>query len=113
MTNNVNALKAKDVERTNLQKRRRDGGSEGTSVHDGDNTADRNGDLSNVDKIEVNGSDAFNTTRFQLSEEGESFLEATIRVTLRAHFLQGMVYFIVNLTRSVTFGRTLPSALKK
>ena len=95
MTNNVNALKAKDVERTNLQKRRRDGGSEGTSVNDGDNTADRNGNLSDVDKIEVNGSDVFNTTQFQLSEEGESFLEVTIRVTLRAHFLQGIWYILL------------------
>ena len=77
LTNDVNVLKAKDHERTYPQKRRRDGGSEGTSGHDGDNTVDRDGDLSDVDEIEVNGSDGSNTTRFQLSEEGEAFLEAT------------------------------------
>jgi len=32
--------------------------SEGTSGHDGDNTVDRDGDLSDVDDIEVDGSDA-------------------------------------------------------
>jgi len=77
LTNDVNALKAKDNERIYPRKRRRDGGSEGTSSHDGDNTVDHDGDLSDVEGIELDGSDGSNNTRYQLSEEGEAFLEAT------------------------------------
>jgi len=49
-------LKAKDGGRTYLQKCRRDGGGEGISGHDGDNTVDCDRDLSDVDNIEIDGS---------------------------------------------------------
>jgi len=110
LTNDVNALKAKDSGRTYPQKRRRDGGGEGTSGHDGDNIVDRNGDLSDVDDIEVDGSDGSNSTRFQLSEQGEAFLEATFdsRVSYKAGRLRSP-----NMASLTVSGRPVPSYLGK
>ena len=77
LTEDVNVLEAKDGGRTYPQKCRHDGGSGGNTGHDGDNTIDRDGDLSDEENIEEVGSDGSHTTRFPLSEGGEAFLEAT------------------------------------
>ena len=53
----------------------------GEVSHDGDDlTRDRDGDLSDTGEVESDGS---STARFQLSEEGEAFLEATFNSRLK------------------------------
>lgn len=80
----VTALKADDGQRSHPQKRPRDGDGDGENSkrgedasRDGDNNGNRDSDLDpSEDETDLLGTGS-DGSRFQLSEEGEAFLEAT------------------------------------